>query len=197
MNRKVTIYDIAGKLGVSTATVNRALYGKPKVSEKTRQLVLETARSMGFKANKAAMSLARKTIRIGFIIFKTSFKYNEEVLLGARKACEDLSDFNVTGDFYIAADCGNRQDIIQTMHRMGDAGYDGIVLCPTDDTREYDKVIAGLKAKNIPVVTIISDIPGSGRLFSVRNNGRVSGENGCRVSWNAYSGLSGCNLYRI
>jgi len=176
MNKRVTIYDIAGKLGVSTATVNRALYGKPKVSEETRQLVLETARSMGFKANKAAVSLARKTIRIGFIIFKTDFRYNEEVLLGARKACEDLSDFNVAGDFRAAGDYGNRQVIIQMMNEMGDMGYDGIILCPTDDTREYEQTIAGLKTRNIPVVTVISDLPGGGRLFSVRNNGRISGK---------------------
>ena len=183
MNKKVTIYDIANKLGVSTTTVNRALNGKPKVSEETRQLVLETAKELGFKANKAAASLARKAIKIGFLMHEADMSYNNEVLSGGRKACEELADYNVLGDFRTIWHLNQRQEIIQTMRQMGEAGYDGIILCPTDDIREYDLAIDELKQKNIPVVTIISDLPKSSRLFSVRNNGRISGKISAELLW--------------
>ena len=40
---KVTIYDVARRLGVSTTTVNRVLNNKPNVSEKTRKAVMDAA----------------------------------------------------------------------------------------------------------------------------------------------------------
>jgi LacI family transcriptional regulator len=57
MSRKVTIYDLAEKLGLSTATINRELNVKPNVGEETLKLVLEAAKDMGYRANRAAMSL--------------------------------------------------------------------------------------------------------------------------------------------
>ena len=62
MEKRVTIYDIAARLGISTATVNRALTGKPRVKEETRELVLKTAAEMGFKPNTLARSLARRRL---------------------------------------------------------------------------------------------------------------------------------------
>lgn len=183
MKKRVTIYDISAKLGVSTATVNRALNGKPKVSEETRQLVMETAKAMGFKANKAAVSLARKSIKIGFIMAESIYEYNNEVLLGAKKACEELSDFNVFGDFQIVSDLNSRSEVINGMRKMAESGYEGIIVIPTPDIRDYDQVIDELENKGTSVVTVISDIPNSKRLFSVRNNGRVSGKMAAELLW--------------
>ena len=59
MEKRTTIYDIAARLGISTATVNRALTGKPRVKDETRKLVLQTAEEMGFRPNSLARSLAR------------------------------------------------------------------------------------------------------------------------------------------
>ena len=50
MEKRVTIYDIADKLGISIATVNRALNDKPRVKPETRELVKRTAEEMGFRA---------------------------------------------------------------------------------------------------------------------------------------------------
>jgi LacI family transcriptional regulator len=47
--RKITLQQIADRLGVSKYTVSQAISGKPGVSESTRRLVLETAKSMGYR----------------------------------------------------------------------------------------------------------------------------------------------------
>jgi len=180
---KVTIYDISNKLGVSTATVNRALNGKPKVSEETRRLVIETAKQMGFKANKAAMSLARKTIKIGFVMQESIYDFNNEVLRGAKKACDELSDFNVQGDFHIVNQPYGRSEMISIMRKMGESGFNGIILVPSDDMREYDQVIEELFYKDIPIATVISDVVNSKRLISVRNNGIISGKIAADLLW--------------
>ena len=54
---KVTIYDISEKLNISAATVSRALNDNPKISAKTKELVLKTAAAMNYKQNRLAQAL--------------------------------------------------------------------------------------------------------------------------------------------
>src|SRR5664279_4395426 len=63
------IAQLASELGVSTATVSRALNGKSDVNETTRNRVLEAAARLGYAANASARSLARgATNSVGFMI---------------------------------------------------------------------------------------------------------------------------------
>ena len=57
------IARLAQVLGISTGTVSRALNGKPDVSENTRQLVLETAKRLGYAPNQAARTSALRAPR--------------------------------------------------------------------------------------------------------------------------------------
>lgn len=52
-----TLKDISEELGLSVATVSRALNGFPEVSKKTRQLVEETAKRLHYRPNRAAQKL--------------------------------------------------------------------------------------------------------------------------------------------
>ncbi len=73
----MTIKDLAKNLNVSYSTVSKCLNNDPKVSEKTRQRVLEEARRTGFTFNENARGLAtRKTNRIG-ILFSNNFNSKE------------------------------------------------------------------------------------------------------------------------
>ncbi|MFJ3958156.1 LacI family DNA-binding transcriptional regulator [Arthrobacter sp. NPDC090010] len=64
----VSIEDVAKKAGVSTATVSRAVRGLPRVSEKTRQRILDVASELGYVASSAASGLATgKTRTIGVL----------------------------------------------------------------------------------------------------------------------------------
>lgn len=69
MKDKVTIYDISKKLGVSAATISRALNDNPKISLKTRKLVAKTAKEMNYKQNRLAQALkGGKTYNVGVIV---------------------------------------------------------------------------------------------------------------------------------
>ncbi|ACL77294.1 LacI family DNA-binding transcriptional regulator [Ruminiclostridium cellulolyticum] len=48
MSKKVTMDDIAEKLGISKNTVSLALRGMPGISESTRKVIEQTAREMGY-----------------------------------------------------------------------------------------------------------------------------------------------------
>lgn len=63
------IARLAKELGISTGTVSRALNDRPDVSPATRELVLTTAKRLGYAPNQAARTLALGTTRsIGFMM---------------------------------------------------------------------------------------------------------------------------------
>ena len=55
--KKLTIKDFAEILGVSTATVSRAFSSKGRISDKTRQSIIDKAKELGYRANIHARNL--------------------------------------------------------------------------------------------------------------------------------------------
>lgn len=73
-----TIHDVANKLNLSITTISRALDGYDDVSDRTRELVIKTAREMGYAPNRAARQLRRqKAETIGFILPAISKRFGE------------------------------------------------------------------------------------------------------------------------
>jgi DNA-binding LacI/PurR family transcriptional regulator len=84
----VSMSDIAELLGVSCATVSRALNNSPKISAETKQRVLQAAEKLGY-LDKLAAKRQQVVKKIGFIISKEYFGTHElfytRVLLGSEK----------------------------------------------------------------------------------------------------------------
>ena len=69
-----TLRELADRLGVSVATVSRALNDKPGVGAETRQRVLELAQELQYQPNLAARSLATsRTQNVLFIVHRRHF----------------------------------------------------------------------------------------------------------------------------
>ena len=74
-----TLRDLAEHLGLSPATVSRALNGFPEVGEKTRLRVLEASERLHYKANSSAKRLATgKSGMVGMI-----FRAGQNMLVDA------------------------------------------------------------------------------------------------------------------
>jgi LacI family transcriptional regulator len=184
MNKRITIYDLAKMLDVSPTTVYKALNGKPKVGEKTRSLILKTAQEMGFKANIAAKSLARKTIRIGVVIDSSFPVFHDEILRGAMAACEELTDFKVMGEYYSASGPNRNRKILEKIDELLMKGVDGILLSPGVDIRGYEEKFTELSQMGIATATVVSDVPYTGRAFCVRYDGNMGGRIAAQLlSW--------------
>ena len=54
MNKRVTLIDIAQKVGVSNVAVHKALNDKPGVSDEMRAKIKQVAQEMGYQATVAA-----------------------------------------------------------------------------------------------------------------------------------------------
>ncbi len=66
--------ELADQLGVSTATVSRALNDKPGVSAETRRRVVAAAQAMAYRPNAAARALTTATTRtVAFAVHRHQF----------------------------------------------------------------------------------------------------------------------------
>lgn len=82
-----TIRDVAQLANVSVATVSRVLNGSPKVSQKSKEAVLQAQKELGFYLNANARALAqRDSHTLGLVVCDVSDPYFGAVV----KSCEDV-----------------------------------------------------------------------------------------------------------
>ena len=82
----VTIKDIAKKLNVSISTISRAFNNKSDISIETKQLILKTAREMGYRPNPMARKLIKKrSFNIGIVVPEFVNSFFPEVIIGAQE----------------------------------------------------------------------------------------------------------------
>ncbi|AUZ86307.1 LacI family transcriptional regulator [Arthrobacter agilis] len=98
-----SIDDVAASLGVSTATVSRALRGLPGVAEETRARVNSTAKELGYVPSSSASGLASgRTMAMGVLVPVIDRWFFSAVLEGIdrrlRAAGYDLVLFSLGGD---------------------------------------------------------------------------------------------------
>ncbi len=101
-NARSTIYEVARRSGVSTATVSRAMHGGSGMSSATRDRVLETAAELGWVPDGRARWLATKRSGIVGVLFhdfdstgqtgEESALYVDQVIRGAESAATAAGD---------------------------------------------------------------------------------------------------------
>ncbi len=83
---RLTLDDIASKVGVSTITVSRAFRTPNKVAPKLRARILKTAQDMGYVISRAASSLASaQSMNIAVIVPSLSNTVFVDMLAGVEK----------------------------------------------------------------------------------------------------------------
>ena len=84
--KEVTIYDIAQKLSLSSATVSRGLRNHPSINKNTRKKIQDAAKELGYRHNNFASNLRKqKTNTIGVILHELNSNFITSVLAGIEK----------------------------------------------------------------------------------------------------------------
>ncbi|MCM1503517.1 MAG: LacI family transcriptional regulator [Bacteroidales bacterium] len=96
-DKKVTIYDVAALAGVSKGTVDRVVYNRGRVSEKTAATVRDAIEKLGYNPNLFASVLASgKKYVIACLLPKfTEGQYWEEIYNGFMQGAESVKSFNI------------------------------------------------------------------------------------------------------
>src|SRR5688572_28025864 len=84
--KEVTIYDIAQKLDLSSATVSRALKNHPAINKNTKKRIQDAAKELGYRHHTFASSLRKqRTNTIGVIVHELNSNFLTSVLAGIEK----------------------------------------------------------------------------------------------------------------
>jgi LacI family transcriptional regulator len=97
--RKPTLRDVSRVSGLSTYTVSRALSNGEGVSAASRELVLKTARELGYVPNRAAQELRKKTrSSIAVITASTSNYYYIDLMNGVQRTLQPTGRTAIVAD---------------------------------------------------------------------------------------------------
>lgn len=176
MKKKVSLKDIAKKVGVSTATVSYVLSkGKDsKVSDEVSKKVKQAARELNYQPNQIAKSLKMgKTFTVGLIVADISNPFFAHI---ARIIEDEAKKQNYTVIFGSSDEKSDKSwDLIQfLMNRQ----VDGFIIVPTENSQPQ---IEHLKENNIPFVLIDRYFPNIESSYVVLDN--------CKAACDAVSRL--------
>ncbi|HYG97573.1 MAG TPA: LacI family DNA-binding transcriptional regulator [Terriglobales bacterium] len=172
MEKKPTIVDIAKALGLSTATVHRALHDHPKTTAMTKNRVLQMAKKLGYKPNLAARYLSSKrTIRISVNTLQGTTSFWDEVRAGIEQERQSLDLENVELEFRTYS-LGEGEQV--AFEEALDKEVDGIITFPSQPNTLKPLMRRAARA-NVPVVFVATDAPATGRLSVVSIDTQASG----------------------
>ena len=145
--KEVTIYDIAQKLDLSSATVSRALRDNPAINKNTRKKIQETARELGYRHNNFASSLRKqKTNTIGVIVHELNSNFITSVLAGIEKVTTEAGY-----DLIIAHSSESYKKEAANALNLFHKRVDGLIASLAFDTKGLDH-FKPYEEKGIPIV---------------------------------------------
>jgi LacI family transcriptional regulator len=157
-----TVHDIAREAGVSLATVDRVLNGRPRVRESSIRLVQDAVAKLGYVRDVSAANLAkRKEYRFAFVIPDRKSEFVGTI-------GEALEEFRrVPGPDRIAieeiaAPVDDPNATARILAGLPAAHFDGVaIMCP--ETPQVRDAVTRLKQAGLAVVALVSDLPSSAR----------------------------------
>lgn len=161
---RVTIKDVAEKVGLSKATVSLVLNRKEtRISEETRLLVINTAEEMGYRPNKVALSLSKNNTKtVGLIIPDIRNSFFSDIAKGFEDEAYRFG-YNV---FFCTSD-NNTERELQHIQALLDWGVDGIALDMAADFKyKGKKTFSLLEKSSVPIVLVDRNV-GINRYVSV------------------------------
>jgi LacI family transcriptional regulator len=145
--KEVTIYDIARKLELSSATVSRALKDHPAINKNTRKKIQETARELGYRHNTFASNLRKqRTNTIGVIVHELNSNFITSVLAGIEKVTTESGY-----DLIIAHSSESYEKEAANALNLFHKRVDGLIASLAFNTNGLDHYHA-YEQKGIPVI---------------------------------------------
>lgn len=145
--RRTSLKDLASELGVSIATVSRALRSSPEIGKEMQQRVKDLAKKMNYRPNPFAQSLRKEAPKvIGVVVPNLVTHYYAAVLDGIEDEARRM------GYSVISANSHERfEDEAQAIDNFINMHVEGIVACLAQNTTDYSH-FEQLSEMGIPLV---------------------------------------------
>ena len=143
----IKLKDIAKRLNISESAVSRALSDHPRISDKTKKRVKETARLLNYQPNLIAKSLKLKqTKTIGLVVSDITNPYYPEIIKGA----EDVANENGLNIILCNSDYNALKEK-NYLNVLFSKMVDGVLLTPTGKIKN---ILSFFDNTNLPFVLI-------------------------------------------
>ena len=145
--RRTSLKDLADKLGVSIATVSRALRNSHEVGEEMTQKVKKLAKELNYRPNPFAQSLRKEAPRvIGVIVPNLVTHYYAAVLDGIEDYASKLGYSVISSNSH-----EDHEREAQALDNFLNMHVEGIIACLAQDTTDYS-LFEQLHEMGVPLV---------------------------------------------
>jgi LacI family transcriptional regulator len=159
---KPTVHDIARSAGVSLATVDRVLNGRPGVRHITRERVEQAISNLGYVRDVAAANLA-KSRTYSFVFLLPS--NDNSFMIGLRDEVQEAvlrSGAERTTIRLVDVPPFDARALAEALDDLVGDEPDGVAFVAVE-SEAVQASVARLREAGIAVVTLVSDLPGSER----------------------------------
>lgn len=160
--RRATVHDVARAAGVSLATVDRVLNGRPGVRAATAEKVDKAIAELGFSRDLNASLMARsRDLSIVFFIPDSANEFMDSLAdaVTRRAALNAAERIHTTTHRVRALDAGA---LARELDKLSAQSCDCAVIVASEDPALVTAVDAATR-RGIVVMTLVSDLPGSAR----------------------------------
>ncbi|MGN6488839.1 MAG: LacI family DNA-binding transcriptional regulator [Devosia sp.] len=160
--RRATVHDVARTAGVSLATVDRVLNGRPGVRSETAEKVADAIRTLDFRRDVSASLLARaRDLSVTFLIPDGGNAFMASLDDAITRQAQALKGERLS----IAAQRVHAFDpaaLSAALLALDPKACDCAVIVATEDEM-VRRAVEVASRRGIAVVTLVSDLPGSAR----------------------------------
>jgi LacI family transcriptional regulator len=171
MAHEFLVKDIAYQAGLSTATVDRVINGRGGVRRQTA-VRIEAAIDELRKQEKDA-GLRGRTY-VFDVIMEAPDRFTRAVREAFESQTGSFRPLTLRARFHFTEQMHDA-DLSRMMSRIRQRGSDGVVL-KAPDTSAIRQAVEAMTAAGVAVVTLVTDLPGSGRLAYAGSDNRMAGE---------------------
>ncbi len=166
-----TLADVASRAGVSTATTDRALNGRPGIRPTTLRRVLQAASELGYVTNVTERAV-EKPLRLAFLLPSGDNSFVGLLSRFINRSQEQSAAFNMRARVE-RIERFRPELLAQELKRIG-REVDGIAFMALEHPTVREAVNA-LAERGVPTVTLISDIANAARSAYVGLDNRSAG----------------------
>lgn len=169
-----TVNDIAREAGVSLATVDRVLNARPGVRQKTIIAVNDAIQKLGYVRDLAAANLARgRDYKMAIFVPDTESQFVQTLT----EALEDAAASAMTSRIRVEMHRFPAEDMHALAAQLADLSVEDVsgVALMAPETPIVRDCVRALRAKGLPVVALVSDLPNTERDHYVGIDAQASG----------------------
>ncbi|SAL53319.1 LacI family transcriptional regulator [Caballeronia udeis] len=170
MAHRFLIKEIALQSGLGVATVDRVLNGRAHVREHTRKRVEQAIKEL--EKQELQLATVGRKLMIDVIV-EAPARFADEIKDALETELAGMHPVVIRPRFMMQ-ETMTTAEVVDSLQSIGRRGSHGVVL-KARDVPEITEAIGDLQRRGIPVITIFTDIPLSGRVAYAGLDNRVAG----------------------